>query len=109
MLLNMENPAQEMAQLGQQLGVDQLVDHGAVGSLTQIYDVTPFIEQYIGKLEESLDYLGRILFMLFWKPNDFAKLFGADDMPHLENKLDGVFLSYGDLVLELLQNNKDKK
>lgn len=107
-ILRMANPGMEMAQLGEQLGMGTLIDHGAVGSLTRVFDATPFITDYIGKLEGSLDYLARLLFMLFWKPRDFAKLFGGDDLPQLENKLTGVFTSYGDLTLELLQSAGDK-
>jgi hypothetical protein len=104
----MTNPAQELAQLGQQLGMEQLIDHGAVASMAKIFDAKPYIIDYVGKMEGSIDYLGRTLFMLYWKPNDFAEMFGSDDLPHLENKLTGVFESYGDLVLELKQAVQEK-
>ena len=74
-----------------------------------MFDAGPFIAEYVDKLEGSLDYLARLLFMLFWKPKDFGKMFGTDDLPQLENKLTGVFLSYGDLVLELRQSAGDKQ
>jgi hypothetical protein len=102
-ILRMANPGMEMARLGEELGMGTLIDHGAVGSLAKVFDATPFITDYVGQLEGSLDHLARLLFMLFWKPRDFGKMFGNDDLPQLENKLTGVFTSYGDLVLELLQ------
>lgn len=108
-IMQMQNPLEEMTAIGQQLGLKSLLDHGAVGSLTKVFDATPFINQYVDKLENSLDYLARLLFMLFWKPKDFADTFGADDLPNLENKLIGVFLSYGDLVLELRQSAGEDK
>lgn len=108
MVLQMANPIQEMTAIGQQLGLKSLLDHGAVGSLTKVFDAGPFIQQYVDKLESSLDYLARLLFMLFWKPKDFADAFGSDDLPNLENKISGVFLSYGDIVLELRQSAGDK-
>jgi hypothetical protein len=107
-IMQMANPGMELAQMGQQMGVSSLIDHGAVGSLTKVFDAGPFIAEYVEKLEASLDYLARLLFMLFWKPKDFAKMFGTDDLPQLENKLNGVFLSYGDLVLELRQSAGEK-
>lgn len=107
-IMQMANPMQEMTQIGEQLGLKSLLDHGAVGSLTKVFDAGPFIQQYVEKLESSLDYLARLLFMLFWKPKDFADAFGTDDLPNLENKLNGVFLAYGDLVLELRQSAGDK-
>lgn len=108
-ILQMQNPLEEMMQIGSQLGLKSLLDHGAVGSLTKVFDATPFINQYVDKLENSLDYLARLLFMLFWKPKDFADTFGSDDLPNLENKLIGVFISYGDLVLELRQSAGEDK
>lgn len=107
-IMQMANPMQEMTQIGEQMGLKSLLDHGAIGSLTKVFDAGPFIQQYVEKLESSLDYLARLLFMLFWKPKDFADAFGTDDLPNLENKLNGVFLAYGDLVLELRQSSGDK-
>jgi hypothetical protein len=52
--------------------------------------------------------MGRLIFMLLWKPKDFSKMFGDDDLASLENKLLGVFDASGDLVLELLQSTGDK-
>ncbi len=103
-ILSMADPIREMTEIGQQLGLKSLLDHGAIGSMTKIFDAAPFIRQYVDKLEGSLDYLARLLFMLYWRPKDFADVFGSDDLPNLENKLTGVFLAYGDLVLELRQS-----
>jgi hypothetical protein len=108
MILKMVHPMQEMSQLGQRLGLDTLMDHGAVASMVKVYDVKPYMREYISKLENSLDHLGRLVFMLYWKPKDFSELFGQDDIPQIENKLTGVFSSYGDLILELLQSSGEK-
>lgn len=108
MILRMVHPMEEMSRLGQQLGLDTLMDHGAVASMVKVYDVKPYMREYISKLENSLDHLGRLVFMLYWKPKDFSELFGQDDIPQIENKLTGVFSSYGDLILELLQSSGEK-
>lgn len=107
-IMQMANPGQELAELGQRLGLETLIDHGAVSSLVKVFDAKPFITDYVAKMEGSIDYLGRTLFMLYWKPGDFSEMFGTDDLPHLENKLTGVFESYGDLVLELKQAVTEK-
>jgi len=107
-LLRMTDPSNQLAQMGQQLQMGTLIDHGALSALTKVFDIAPFIKDYVGKLEESLDYLARLLFMLFWKPKDFSRQFGEDDLVSLENKLVGVFESYGDIVLELMQSTGDK-
>jgi hypothetical protein len=57
-------------------------------------------------LETALDRIGRVLFLFYWKPEDFASAFGSDDQSELENKLVSRFRSFGDLVQELLQKNK---
>jgi len=106
-IMQMQNPVQQMAEIGQKLGLKSLMDHGAVGSMTKIFDAAPHIKKYVGQLEASLDFMARLLFMLFWKPKDFADIFGSDDIPNMENKLTGVFLAYGDLVLELKQSAGD--
>jgi hypothetical protein len=103
-ILQMTNPGMEMAQMGQRLGMTSLMDHGAVSALTKVFDAKAFIVQYVDRLEHSLDALGRILFLLYWKPKDFADMFGDDDISILENKIVGVFQSFGDLELELQQN-----
>lgn len=106
-VMAMRNPMEELQEISDRLGQDSVLDHGAVASLIKTFDAKPFIKEYVDKLESSLDYLGRLLFMLFWKPKDFADMFGSDDIPQLENKLDGVFTAYGDLVLELMQSTTD--
>ncbi len=107
-LLNMMNPAEELAQIGDQMGQQNLIDHGAVAAMCKVFDAKPFISNYVGELEKSIDYLARLIFMFYWKPRDFAAMFGNDDLPNMENKLIGVFESYGDMVLDLLQSVGNK-
>lgn len=107
-LLSLVNPAEELAQIGESMGKQQLIDHGAVASMCKVFDAKPYISNYVGELEKSIDYLARLLFMFYWKPRDFATLFGSDDLPNMENKLIGVYEAYGDMVLELLQSVGDK-
>jgi hypothetical protein len=107
-ILGMENPQQEMMEMGEQLGLNTLLDHGAVGSMVKIFDGKPWLKQHIEKLEEAEDHLARILFLLWWRPKDFSDMFGDDDLVSLEHKILAVFESYGDLVLDLLQSVGDK-
>lgn len=93
-------------QLSQQRGVGQMFEHGVVGALTNTFDSASMVEKYMPDLELALDRLGRILFLFYWKPEDFAQAYGSDDQIQLENKLVSNFKSYGELVIELLQKNK---
>lgn len=107
-IMRMTDPSRQLAEIGQQSGMNTLIDHGALSALTKVFDAGPYIIEYVDQLEVSLDYLARLLFMLFWKPRDFSKAFGDDDLVSMENKLLGVFDSYGDVVLELKQSTGDK-
>ncbi len=100
---------ESLAQLATTSRVSNLFEHGLVGSLVTTYDSASLIENYIPHLEKGLDHFGRILFLLYWKPADFEKLYGSDDMPLLENKLKSQFKSMGDIVLDLIKKNEKVK
>tara|TARA_B100002019_G_scaffold293479_1_gene321367 strand:- start:259 stop:2541 length:2283 start_codon:yes stop_codon:yes gene_type:complete len=98
--------ADSLAQLSMDTGKSSLFEHGVVGNLVDTYDSTMLIDKYIPVMEEGLDKIGRILFLFYWKPNDFSRLYGSDDQSGIENKLISNFKSFGDLVLELLKKTK---
>jgi hypothetical protein len=99
------NPTQ-LYQLSQERGVGNLFEHGVVGALVDTYDSMAMVDKYLPAMEQALDHIGRILFLYYWKPEDFAQAYGSDDQSQLENKLLSNFKSFGDLVLELLQKSK---
>jgi hypothetical protein len=99
----------ELYALSQEKGMPNLFEHGMVGSLVNTYDGAALIEKYIPALEDGLDRIGRILFLFYWKPEDFVKSFGSDDQDQLENKLVSNFKSFGALVLELMQKNQQRQ
>lgn len=97
-------------QLSQQRGLGNLFEHGVVGSLVKTYDSVALVEKYLPDLEQALDRVGRILFLLYWKPEDFSESYGTDDQNELENQLLSNFKSWGDMVLSfLLKNEKVQK
>jgi hypothetical protein len=61
------------------------------------------IDKYFPDLEKALDRLGRMVFLFYWKPEDFSHLYGTDDQSSLENMLVSNFKQFGELVLELLK------
>jgi hypothetical protein len=105
----LDKSPEELAQMAGTSRVSNLFEHGLVGSLVTTYDSAALIENYLPSLEKGLDHFGRILFLLYWKPADFEKLYGSDDMPILENKLKSQFKSMGDLVLDLIKKNEKVK
>ena len=106
--LDTQSPMQ-LYELSQQRGVGSLFEHGVVGSLVHTFDSAALIETYSPDLLAGLDRIGRILFLFYWKPEDFAQAFGSDDQSQLENKLVSNFKSFGDLVIELLQKTKQRQ
>tara|TARA_B100000035_G_C21025812_1_gene566153 strand:- start:612 stop:2825 length:2214 start_codon:yes stop_codon:yes gene_type:complete len=93
----------ELAAMADQLGVPSLFEHGVVGSLANTYDSRMLIDKYFPDLEKALDRLGRMVFLFYWKPEDFSHLYGTDDQSSLENMLVSNFKQFGELVLELLK------
>ena len=90
-----------------QRGVSSVFEHGVVGSLINTYDSMAMLDSYMPKMQSALDCVGRTLFLFYWKPEDFAQAFGADDQTQLENKLISNFKSFGDLVIDLLQKTRE--
>lgn len=97
---------EQLHQLSQQRGLSTLFDHGVVGELSMTYDSSNLIDQYTGDLEVALDRLGRILFLFYWKPEDFIALYGADDQDRMENEFMSGFRTLGKITLELLRKSQ---
>lgn len=96
----------ELYQASQSIQDDSIFDMGVVGSLVKTFDAAEMVEQYIPDLRQGLDKLGRILFLMYWKPEDFVDAYGTDDMSDMENKLLSSFKQFGDLILDLMQQFK---
>jgi hypothetical protein len=96
----------ELAQLSESADAPQLFEHGVVGNLINTYDSSLMIDKYLPDLEAGLDKIGRLLFLFYWKPEDFSDLYGENDQATLENMFISNFKSFGDMVLELLKKRK---
>lgn len=100
---SMGNDVAALAQQAAATGQKHVFDHASIGGLAKMYDTASAIDMYIPDLLKSLDRVGRILFIFYWKNADFAERYGEEDLAELEDMLRGVFKSYGDLVLKLKQ------
>jgi hypothetical protein len=103
-----DNSPEDIAQMYTGSNIPNLFQHGTVGMLVSTYDSANMIQKYIPKLEEGLDHFGRILFLFYWKPQDFEKLYGADDLANLEQEILSQFKSFGDILLQLIKKNETK-
>jgi hypothetical protein len=95
--------AMMLADQAAQSGQKNVFDHATIGGLARMYDSSAAIDMYLPELTKSLDRIGRILFIFYWKNEDFAERYGAEDLAEMEDLIRGVFKSFGDLVLKLKQ------
>lgn len=93
----------ELYEVSKSIKDDSVFDLGVVGSLVGTFDSVELIDSYMPDLRQGLDRIGRILFLIYWKPEDFGEIYGTEDIDSIENKLLSTFKQYGDLVLELMQ------
>ena len=63
----MDMQAAGLAEQAGAAGQKQVFDHAAIGGLSKLYDSGSVIDSYVPDLVKSLDRLGRILFLFYWK------------------------------------------
>lgn len=95
------NLANQAAQSGQKT----IFDHSTILGLAKIYDVSNIIDMYLPEMFKALDRLGRILFLYYWKNDEFVDRYGVEDISNMEDLIRSVFKSYGDLILKLKQKS----
>lgn len=100
---------EQLAQMAEQMQLPNIFEHGVVGQLVKTYDSSALIQKYIPKLEDALDCLGRLLFLLYWKPQDFKQIYGADDLASKESEILSSFRQFGDLVLSLVKQSRPEQ
>ena len=98
---------EQLRGLADSYNLPNVFEHGAVGTLADTFDANTLLNKYLPKLQEAVDCLGRIKFLFYWKPDDFQKAYGSDDMTNLGAEIDSNFESIGELTLKL-QKKSDK-
>lgn len=104
----MDVGAQNLAAQAAQAGQKNVFDHASIGGLAKIYDTGSVIDSYVPEMMKALDRLGRILFLYYWKNEDFAERYGTNDIAEMEDLIRSVFKSFGELVLQLRKKSIDK-
>lgn len=101
---------EDLRSLADTYNLANVFEHAAVGTLANTFNALSLIDKYIPKIEECVDALGRIKFLMFWRPSDFEQAYGEDDMNNMEAEVDSNFESIGALLLKLLKKaDKQKK
>jgi hypothetical protein len=97
----MDSNAMQLATQAGNAGQKQIFDHASIGGLSKVYDTGSVIDSYVPELMKALDRVGRLIFMFYWKNEDFAERYGSSDMVEMEDLIRGVFKSFGELALKL--------
>lgn len=97
-----------MMQAAGQSGQRQVFDHAMIGTLSKTYDASNMIDSFIPDMMKALDRVGRTLFLFYWKNEDFAERYGAQDLMEVEDQIRAVFKQFGDLILKLKQKSIDQ-
>jgi len=99
--LPIDQEAQRLAQEAAEAGQRHVFDQAAIGGLAKVYDTANVVDSYIPDFMDTIDRLGRILFLFYWKHEDFNSRYGSDDVVQMEDKLRSVFKQLGSLTLDL--------
>lgn len=94
---------EDLGALANQRKAPSVFDHGVVASLVHMEDAMAYVDKYLPHMEDGLDAIGRMIFMICWKPADFEQAFGKQEMPSFENDLLSNWKSFGRLVLTLMK------
>jgi hypothetical protein len=86
-------------------GQKKVFDHAVIGGLAKMYDSASVMDTYVPDFLSALDKLGRVLFLFYWKNEEFSERYGSEDMAEMEDTIRAVFKQFGDLILKLRQKS----
>jgi hypothetical protein len=107
--LPIDEEARRLAEEAAAAGQRHVFDQAAIGGLVKVYDVASVVDSYIPEFMDTIDRLGRILFLFYWKHEEFNQRYGSDDVVQMEDRLRNVFKSLGELALQLKEKSVQKK
>ena len=107
--LPIDEEARRLAEEAAAAGQRHVFDQAAIGGLVKVYDVANVVDSYIPEFMDTIDRLGRILFLFYWKHEDFNQRYGSDDVVQMEDRLRNVFKSLGELALQLKEKSVQKE
>ena len=84
-------------------------EHSVVGTLADTFDAMMLLDKYVPRIEDAVDSLFRLLFLLYWRPGDFERAYGVDDMPNLEAETISNGEALGAMLLRLLKKTEAYK
>ena len=107
--LPIDEEARRLAEEAAAAGQRHVFDQAAIGGLVKVYDTANVVDSYIPDFMDTIDRLGRILFLFYWKHEDFNQRYGSDDVVQMEDSLRNVFKNLGELTLNLKEKSVQKE
>ena len=102
-----DQEAMDLATQAAQLGQRHVFDYASIGGLAKVYDTGSLIDSYIPQFMQAVDRLGRVLFLYYWKNEDFGERYGTSETVEMEDTLRSVFKQFGNLALTLRKKTVD--
>lgn len=106
--LPIDEEARRLAEEAAAAGQRHVFDQAAIGGLVKVFDTANIVDSYIPDFMDTIDRLGRILFLFYWKHEDFNQRYGSDDVVQMEDRLRNVFKQMGELTLQLKEKAVQK-
>lgn len=103
----LDQEAMALASQAGQLGQRHVFDYSSIGGLAKVFDTGALIDSYVPQFMQAVDRLGRVLFLYYWKNEDFGERYGTSETVELEDTLRSVFKQFGNLALTLRRKTID--
>lgn len=88
-------------------GTRAVLDSRVLRGVMKASDPVSVRREVIVKMMAGMDAAGRLLFRMYWKPEEFEERYGKDKFKELEDKISQVFQETGDLVIFLKEQAQD--
>ena len=95
-----QQDAQALEQATQD-GQKEVFDVSMLKQLITNVNTSDHIDKIVSQLMRGMDKVARLLFLFYWKGDEFKELYGPQDLPELEGGLRKAFETLGDIILFL--------
>jgi len=85
----------------------EFFDTSMISKLMKTNDAGDYVEENLGDFTVQLDKIARLLFLIYWKPEDFAERLGDDAVNNLEALVRNAFENLGEVILELHETRQE--
>lgn len=92
---------EELVEMSREMSDPFVFEQGVVATLADTFDSIALVDSYLKPLEEGLDALERIKFLMIWKPEDFDDAYGPEMAINMRQQIGSNCDSLGEIVLKL--------